>query len=136
MNEGTPSAKKDGETPAGEEPVRKKLVLDLDWFPEPCEAKTGRVHIMPSDLWIALEPGESIFEGAKRVGIAIPTDCGGKGTCGLCRFRCALPAPEPGAVERRMLNRLELARGIRLACRTRPRADISITVLPEVGVRR
>jgi ferredoxin len=119
------------EHPNGEAPVRKKLVLDLDWFPEPRVARAGRVHIMPADRWIALEPGESIFEGAKRAGIAVPTECGGKGTCGRCRIQCALPAPEPGAVERRMLNRLELARGIRLACRTRPSSDLTVTVLPE-----
>src|SRR6185312_15277973 len=119
-----------------EEPPRKKLVLDLDWFPDPIVRQGGRVHIMPADRWIALEPGESIFEGAKRAGIAVPTECGGKGTCGRCRIQCALPAPEPGAVERRMLNRLELARGIRLACRTRPSTEISVTVLPDLGIRR
>jgi ferredoxin len=136
VNRDISAAGKGGEPPRGEAPVRKKLVLDLDWFPEPRVAESGRVHIMPADLWIALEPSESIFEGAKRAGIAVPTECGGKGTCGRCRIQCALPAPEPGAVERRMLNRLELGRGIRLACRTRPSTEISVTVLPEPNIRR
>ncbi|HVA91327.1 MAG TPA: 2Fe-2S iron-sulfur cluster-binding protein, partial [Chloroflexota bacterium] len=100
-----------------EEPPRKKIVLDLDWFPEPAPIGGGRVHLLPTDLWVELEPGESVFEGAKRLGVAIPTDCGGKGTCGLCRIQCAPPSPTPGPVERRLLDRGELARGIRLACR-------------------
>jgi ferredoxin len=119
-----------------EEPPRKKLVLDLDWFPDPIVRQGGRVHMLPADVWIALEPGESIFEGAKRAGIMVPTECGGKGTCGRCRIQCALPAPEPGAVERRLLDRAELGRGIRLACRTRPASDLTVTVLPERAGRR
>lgn len=136
MNREGSTTEQSSKPTVSEEPVRKKLVLDLDWFPEPSIAKAGRVRILPSDTWIPLEPGESVFEGAKRAGIAVPTECGGKGTCGRCRIQCALPAPEPGAVERRMLNRLELARGIRLACRTRPNADLTVTVLPELGIRR
>ncbi len=114
-----------------EEPPRKKLVLDLDWFPEPARTGGGSVHFLPADHWVDLEPGESVFEGAKRSGVAIPTECGGKGTCGLCRVQCAHPAPNPGPVERRLLDRSELARGIRLACRTRPTGELTVTVLPE-----
>ncbi len=136
MNGDGAAAENDDRPVMNQEPARKKLVLDLDWFPEPSVAKAGRVRVLPSDTWISLEPGESVFEGAKRIGIAVPTECGGKGTCGRCRIQCALPAPEPGAVERRMLNRLELARGVRLACRTRPTADLTVTVLPEPGIRR
>ncbi|MGH2345167.1 MAG: 2Fe-2S iron-sulfur cluster-binding protein [Chloroflexota bacterium] len=119
-----------------EEPPRKKLVLDLDWFPEPIVRPAARVRILPADRWITLEPGESIFEGAKRVGIAVPTECGGKGTCGRCRIQCASPAPEPSPVERRLLDRAELGRGIRLACRTRPASDLTVTVLPDRAGRR
>jgi len=114
-----------------EEPPRKKIVLDLDWFPEPTPIGGGRVLLLPANRWVRLEAGESVFEGAKRIGVAIPTECGGKGTCGRCRVLCASPAPTPGPVERRLLDRGELARGIRLACRTRPTGDLTVTVLPE-----
>jgi ferredoxin len=114
-----------------DEPPRKKIVLDLDWFSEPELTGGGRVHLLPADQWVQLEAGESVFEGAKRRGIAIPTECGGKGTCGRCRVLCAQPAPTPSPVERQLLDRGELARGIRLACRTRPTGNLTVTVLPE-----
>jgi ferredoxin len=119
-----------------DEPPRKKIVLDLDWFPEPELTGGGRVHLLPADQWVQLEAGESVFEGAKRLGIAIPTECGGKGTCGRCRVLCAQPAPTPSPVERQLLDRGELARGIRLACRTRPTGNLTVTVLPERRGRR
>jgi ferredoxin len=80
---------------------------------------------------VQLDPGESIFEAAGRVGVAIPTECGGKGTCGRCRVLFPLPAREPTAVERQHIDRADLARGIRLACRSRPSEDVTVTVLPE-----
>ena len=114
-----------------EEPVRKKIVLDLDLFDVPAPPKPGRVHVMPGDTTIDLEPGESIFEAAKRLGIAIPTVCGGKGTCGTCRVRFALPAREPTILERQFIDRADLASGVRLACRSRPQGDVAVTILPE-----
>jgi ferredoxin len=86
---------------------------------------------MPDDVTIELDPGESIFDAAKRSGIAIPTVCGGKGTCGTCRVRFTLPAREPTILERQFIDRTDLARGVRLACRSRPTSDVSVTVLPE-----
>jgi ferredoxin len=110
---------------------RKKIVLDLDFFAPPEQPKPGRVHIMPVDATIDLEPGESIFDGAKRNGIAIPTVCGGKGTCGTCRVLFTLPAREPTILEKQFIDRGDLARGVRLACRSRPTTDVAVTVLPE-----
>ncbi len=112
-------------------PPRKKIVLDLDTFDLPEAPKPGRVHFMPTGATIDLEPGESIFDGAKRNGVVIPTVCGGKGTCGTCRVLFALPAREPTILERQFIDRAELARGVRLACRSRPTGEVAVTILPE-----
>jgi ferredoxin len=114
-------------------PAPRKLVLDLDLeaYGALAPPAAGRVTLMPMDVSVQLEPGESIFEGARRVGVAIPTECGGKGTCGRCRVRFALPARPPTPVERQHIDRADLARGIRLACRSRPAEDLIVTILPE-----
>src|SRR5947209_19810342 len=109
---------------------RKKIRIDLDPAFEP-PPSPGRVLLLPSGVRVQLEPGESIFEAARRVGVAVPTECGGKGTCGRCRVLFPLPAREPTAVERQHIDRADLARGIRLACRSRPTQDVTVTVLPE-----
>ncbi len=120
---------------ADEEP-RKKIKLDLDPFDLPQVPAPGRVRLLPDDVWVQLEPGESIFEGAKRAGVYVPSECGGKGTCGRCRVLFPLPARQPTAVERQHIDRADLARGIRLACRSRPTEDMTVTVLPERTHRR
>jgi len=117
-------------------PPKKKLVLDLDLeqfqpVPEPVP-----VTFLPGQNTVVLEQGESVFEAAKRLGIAIPSTCGGKGTCGRCKVALDLPAREPTYVERQFLTRAELGRGVRLSCRTRPHAPLRVTVLAEPPTSR
>jgi ferredoxin len=111
-------------------PSRRKLSLDLDLFDVPATPDPGRVTLLPMGIIVQLEPGESIFEGARRLGIAIPSECGGKGTCGRCRVQFTLPARPPTPVEKQQIDRTDLARGIRLACRSRPTEDLAVTILP------
>src|SRR5215469_14979763 len=93
-------------------PPRRKLSLDLDPFDFPATPDPGRVTLLPMGVTVQLEPGESIFEGARRVDIAIPSECGGKGTCGRCRVQFPLPARPPTPVEKQLIDRADLARGI------------------------
>ena len=114
-----------------DQPPRKKIVLDLDPIDVSPPLQPGVVHLLPPDVTVQLDRGESIFEGAKRMGVPIPSECGGKGTCGRCRVLFPLPAREPTAVERQFLDRQDLARGIRLACRSRPTEETTVIILPE-----
>jgi uncharacterized 2Fe-2S/4Fe-4S cluster protein (DUF4445 family) len=120
----------------GNDPPRKKIVLDLDLEQLHPLTQGAEVRLLPSGVRIQLEPGESIFEGARRMGIAIPSTCGGKGTCGRCRVLFPLPARAPTYVERQFIDRADLARGVRLACRSRPTSPLTVTVLPERASRR
>jgi len=112
---------------------RKKIVLDLDLeqLGPPRHDQDTEVTLLPSGMRVSLEPGESIFEGSKRIGLAIPSTCGGKGTCGRCRVLFPLPARPPGPVERHFIDRADLARGVRLSCRSRPIEPLTVTVLQE-----
>jgi adenylate cyclase len=71
--------------------------------------------------------------------------CGGRGRCSTCRVQIvdgteALPAPSPD--ERRVLERIGMPPGVRLACQTRPTGDVSVrpllppTARPSEGYRR
>lgn len=107
---------------------RKKIVLDLDWLPEPVEAE-HTVTFLPSGRRATVAHGWSVFEAGKQAGIYIPTTCGGKGTCGCCRVRVEGTARPPTYAERRFIAPADLAANVRLACRLRVEADIIVTVL-------
>ena len=109
------------------EPPRKKIVLDLDWLPEP-EQGPHTVTFLPRGRVVTIEHGLSVFEAGKRVGEYIPTDCGGKGTCGRCRVRVEGEARPPTYVEKAFIPREDLARNVRLSCRLKVERDITVTV--------
>ena len=110
------------------EPPRKKIVLDLDWLPEP-PPEPHTVTFLPHGRQVEVEHGHSVFEAGRKAGEYVPTDCGGKGTCGRCRVRVEGVAREPTYVEKAFIPRDDLAANVRLACRLRVEADIAVTVL-------
>ncbi len=107
---------------------RKKIVLDLDWLPEPV-AGPHTVTFLPKGRQAVVERGQSVFEAGKAAGVYIPTTCGGKGTCGRCRVRVEGQARPPTYIERKFIPRSDLADNVRLACRLRVEDDITVTVL-------
>ncbi len=107
---------------------RKKIVLDLDWFPE---APPGphTVTFLPGGQRATVEHGCSVFEAGKSIGVYIATECGGKGTCGRCRVLVNGDVRPPTYVEKAFIPRDELARNMRLSCRLRVESDITVTVV-------
>lgn len=72
----------------------------------------------------------SVLHGA---GIGIPAACGGSGTCGLCRVTVeGEGAGELQATERGMLSPSERRANIRLACQTRLRGPVDVSVAADV----
>lgn len=63
--------------------------------------------------------------------VLIPSACGGKGTCGLCKVTVN-GGDEPLPIERDFLTRGELRQGRRLACQVKVKRDLDIKVPPEV----
>ncbi|MBP5297655.1 MAG: hypothetical protein J6Z09_00705 [Lachnospiraceae bacterium] len=57
--------------------------------------------------------------------------CGGNygAKCGRCKVRFETNAPLPDAIERKLLSPDELREGIRLACRTNPKASSKVSIL-------
>ena len=84
--------------------------------------------------------GTTILEASRGAGIPHASVCGGRGRCSTCRVRVAkgLDAlPEPGEEEQRVLQRIGAAPNVRLACQTRPGADLEVApLLPSAPAMR
>ncbi len=99
----------------------------------------ARVLLIPSkpvtitlnqDRTITAQSGTKLLTALGDAGISIPSACGGAGTCGQCRVQIVNGPPVVAQTETALLSRRDLAQGLRLACQTTLRADMSI-VLPD-----
>jgi adenylate cyclase len=85
-----------------------------------------------SGRMISAPIGRSILEAVRDAGLPHASVCGGRARCTTCRVRVieGLAAlPPPGRAERQALARVEAPANVRLACQTRPRADVTIVPL-------
>lgn len=83
--------------------------------------------------------GFSILEASLSSRIPHASLCGGKARCSTCRVRVVEGAdrlPPPNAIEFATLKRIQAADAIRLACQTRPIADLVIIPLVAVNTLR
>jgi ferredoxin, 2Fe-2S len=80
------------------------------------------VTYLPSGVRVDCTAGESIFEIARRAGVAVNTACVGKATCGLCRVMI-LGGEEHlspfNAAERKHLGNVYFINKVRLSCQAR-----------------
>ena len=60
----------------------------------------------------------SLLYHLRDAGYYLPSDCGGKGTCGKCKVRFLQDAPKPQEAERKSFTEHEIREGYRLACLT------------------
>ena len=72
-----------------------------------------------------------MLESARRAGIEIAANCGGRGTCGKCRVRISGDIGPPSEEEKKVLSDDELLNGVRLACLTVVSSDLEVEVLGE-----
>ena len=81
--------------------------------------------------------GQKLLDALSAAEIALPSACGGKGTCGQCRVVVQGDAPPPLPTESARLSPRELAGGTRLACQLTTRGDLAIRIPDEIfGVRQ
>ena len=95
---------------------------------------------LPSGRRLTAPLGQTVLETLRIAGVPHASVCGGRGRCTTCRIHVGdiyrqLPRPEP--LEQRALDRIRAEVGVRLACQTRPRRDLTIRPLlpPETTAR-
>ncbi len=93
----------------------------------------GTVRVTyPGDLTVASLPGASILDISRARGIPHASVCGGRGRCSTCRVRVSSgidDLPPASASEQRVLDRIGSPINVRLACQTRPTANVSVIPL-------
>jgi len=97
-------------------------------MPSPKPERPVRVTLEGMGLEIEVNPGISLFEAVRKAGLAIDSDCAGKGTCGQCRVHFLENVPPAKAEDELLLSPEEVADGWRLACQAFPQSDCRILI--------
>ena len=72
------------------------------------------------------QPGEILWDVARRSGLALDAPCGGNGTCGKCRVR--LLEGELDSHQSRKISSQDWEQGWRLACGSRILGDVKVAI--------
>ncbi|MBI5015666.1 MAG: DUF4445 domain-containing protein [Deltaproteobacteria bacterium] len=104
----------------------------------------SRVTFLPGPVTAEAGPGERLLDVARRAGVGLVADCGGRGKCGNCRVEVDLSDPPSAALSAPTADEVRLlpggapggvgSRGYRLACLARVHGDVAVTVPPESQV--
>ena len=74
--------------------------------------------------------GEPLLSALKTRGIFIPSACGGRGSCGLCKVRVTEGAGPLLPTETPHLSEKEISESVRLSCQIKTRGDMKLEVPP------
>lgn len=77
---------------------------------------------------IRVHGGQTITGALAEKKIFLPSACGGKGTCGFCSVKVLDGRTDASAIEEAVIPYKQIAEGMRLACQTRIRRNLSIQV--------
>jgi uncharacterized 2Fe-2S/4Fe-4S cluster protein (DUF4445 family) len=95
-----------------------------------------KIHLKAEGREISAPAGQTVLEALIGAGIFLRTDCGGKGSCGKCRVKILPPHADgtaaPDETEAKSLGPVNLAAGLRLACRLKVAGDIYLEI-PETS---
>lgn len=101
-----------------------------------CEATIGnygRVRITVNGRReLDVEGGKPLLSTLKEEGIFIPSACGGRGSCGLCKVTLAEPAGTPAPTEMPWLQPAERSGNVRLSCQLKVKKPLAITIPAEL----
>ncbi|NWF86749.1 DUF4445 domain-containing protein [Candidatus Bathyarchaeota archaeon] len=91
------------------------------------------VTFEPLGLKVKAEVGKTIFDIARETGVAMRSECGGRGTCGKCKVLVSnsSAANKLTENERKLLAKKEVNLGFRLACLTKIQRNLVLTIPEE-----
>lgn len=98
----------------------------------------ARVFVEPIGVTVEIGDDDTLLKAVTSAAVAIPTDCGGRGTCGKCLVRLgAGELTAPTDAERKKIPAERLGQGWRLACQAKPLTPrVSIEVRETRGRRQ
>ena len=98
---------------------------------------SGKVTItINGDKQLNVDQGSSIMTPLNENGIYLPTDCGGKATCGQCKLQVLSGGGEILDSERPHFTRKQIKENWRLGCQCKVKGDMSVKVPESVmGVK-
>jgi Na+-transporting NADH:ubiquinone oxidoreductase subunit F len=79
-----------------------------------------------NDIEIPITENDTLLNTLGKQKIFVPSACGGKATCGLCKCKVTEGGGEVLATEEPFLSEKEKQEGVRLSCQVKVRDDISI----------
>ncbi len=88
-----------------------------------------QIKFKPENCIIEADAGTSLLKAAAQAEIHIKSGCGGKGTCGACKV--VVKSGDPLVLGTGNLTAEQISAGVRLACQTRIRGDLTLEVPPE-----
>jgi Na+-transporting NADH:ubiquinone oxidoreductase subunit F len=84
------------------------------------------------DKAIIAPAGDTLLNTLSAQKIFIPSACGGKGTCGVCKLEVLSGGGALLPTETSHINRGEARHGVRLSCQVKVKQDMKIEVEPEI----
>jgi len=84
------------------------------------------------DKAITTRAGDTLLNTLASQKIFIPSACGGKGTCGVCKVEVHSGGGALLPTEGSHVNRGEARKGVRLSCQVKVKQDMAIEVEPEI----
>lgn len=98
----------------------------------------GKVKIdINDDKHLEVEPGKSLLNTLADEQIFLPSACGGKGNCGMCRCQVLEGGGAILPTEKGYFSRKEQMEHWRLGCQVKVREDLKIRVNPQIfGIKK
>jgi Na+-transporting NADH:ubiquinone oxidoreductase subunit F len=95
--------------------------------------QAGNVEItINNDKKIKVPAGGTLLGSLSASGIFLPSACGGKGSCGVCKCKVLSGGGSIVPTEKSHIGRGEEREGVRLSCQVKLKSDIAIEVPHEV----
>ena len=96
-------------------------------------ANYGEVTVTINDEQeLTVEGGRSLLSTLKDEEVFIPSACGGRGSCGLCKLKVLEGVGDPLPTETPWLSPEELSDRVRLSCQIKVKSDMRIEVPEEL----
>lgn len=91
---------------------------------------TVKISINEGTKELEVKGGQPLLKALNQEGVFIPSACGGRGSCGLCKVRVVQGGGEYLPTELPWINEEEKKNQVRLSCQFKVKSDVAI-VIPE-----